>query len=76
MRSRAALLLFLLVAVMPAARARAGGEVRLLTDDAIPRDLARGQELARAEQWDKVVDVLHRGHHWDLLVEEAELPHP
>ena len=20
--------------------------------------------------------VLHRGHHWDLLVEEAELPHP
>jgi len=59
MRSRALPLLLLLLAV-PASRARAGGEVRLLTDDAIPRYLARGQELARAEQWDKVVDVLHR----------------
>jgi len=53
-------LLFLFV-LLPAAPARAGdGEVRLLTDDAIPRYLARGQELARAQQWDKVVDVLQR----------------
>jgi len=52
------LLLFLLLA--PAAPAAADGEVRLLTDDAIPRYLTRGQELAKAEQWDKVVDVLHR----------------
>ena len=51
-------LLFLLI---PASTVRSGeGEVRLLTDDAIPRYLARGQELARAKQWDKVVDVLHR----------------
>jgi len=50
-----------LLACLPAATARSGdGDVRLLTDDAIPRYLARGQELARAEQWDKVVDVLHR----------------
>ena len=52
--------ILLLLVVVPAARVSADGEVRLLTDDAIPRYLARGQELAKAEQWDKVVDVLHR----------------
>ncbi|MFI5402789.1 MAG: PQQ-binding-like beta-propeller repeat protein, partial [Planctomycetota bacterium] len=52
--------LFLLLLLVPAARVDAEGEVRLLTDDAIPRYLARGQELAKAQQWDKVVDVLHR----------------
>jgi len=57
MRKRAWLVLLLL----PAAPVRAGeGEVRLLTDDAIPRYLARGQILARNEEWEKVVDVLHR----------------
>jgi outer membrane protein assembly factor BamB/tetratricopeptide (TPR) repeat protein/TolA-binding protein len=52
--------LLLLLALAPAGPAAADGEVRLLTDDAIPRYLSRGQELAKAEQWDKVVDVLHR----------------
>ncbi len=52
--------LLLLLLLVPAARVDAEGEVRLLTDDAIPRYLARGQELAKAQQWDKVVDVLHR----------------
>jgi outer membrane protein assembly factor BamB len=57
MRKRAWLVLLLL----PAAPVRSGeGEVRLLTDDAIPRYLARGQVLARNEEWEKVVDVLHR----------------
>ncbi len=51
--------LLLLVLLGPAGAA-ADGEVRLLTDDAIPRYLARGQELAKTQQWDKVVDVLHR----------------
>ena len=50
----------LILALLPGGALWAEGEVRLLTDDAIPRYLARGQELARAEQWDKVVDVLHR----------------
>lgn len=52
--------ILLLLLLVPAARVGAEGEVRLLTDDAIPRYLARGQELAKAQQWDKVVDVLHR----------------
>jgi outer membrane protein assembly factor BamB/tetratricopeptide (TPR) repeat protein len=57
MRKRAWLVLLLL----PVAPVRSGeGEVRLLTDDAIPRYLARGQVLARNEEWEKVVDVLHR----------------
>ncbi len=50
----------LLLLLLGPAGAVADGEVRLLTDDAIPRYLARGQELAKAQQWDKVVDVLHR----------------
>ncbi|HEX5137860.1 MAG TPA: PQQ-binding-like beta-propeller repeat protein [Planctomycetota bacterium] len=53
-------LLPLVLVLAPAGPAAADGEVRLLTDDAIPRYLSRGQELAKAEQWDKVVDVLHR----------------
>jgi len=58
MRSRALLLALLL---LPASRARSGdGEVRLLTDESIPRYLSRGLELARAHQWDKMVDVLQR----------------
>lgn len=54
-------LLVLVLLLLPVSTARSGeAEVRLLTDDAIPRYLARGQELAKAEQWDKMVDVLHR----------------
>jgi len=53
-------LLPLVLLLAPTGPAVADGEVRLLTDDAIPRYLSRGQELAKAEQWDKVVDVLHR----------------
>ncbi|MDH3592470.1 MAG: PQQ-binding-like beta-propeller repeat protein, partial [Planctomycetota bacterium] len=55
---RNSLYVLLLLAFVPAHSQ--DGEVRLLTDDAIPRYLSRGQELARAEQWEKVVDVLHR----------------
>jgi outer membrane protein assembly factor BamB/tetratricopeptide (TPR) repeat protein len=53
-------LLLLLLPLCAAGPAGAEGEVRLLTDDAIPRYLSRGQELAKAQQWDKVVDILHR----------------
>jgi len=60
MRSRRRLVLACLL-ILPAAAVRSGeGEVRLLTDDAIPRYLARGQELARAEKWEKMADVLQR----------------
>ncbi|MHC4548003.1 MAG: outer membrane protein assembly factor BamB family protein [Planctomycetota bacterium] len=52
---------WLVLLLLPTAPVRAGeGEVRLLTDDAIPRYLARGQLLARNQEWEKVVDVLHR----------------
>ncbi len=54
-------LALVMLLVLPAAAVRSGeGEVRLLTDDAIPRYLARGQELAKAEKWEKMVDVLQR----------------
>ena len=54
-------LLLAALILLPAGLAGAeGGEVTLLTDDAIPRYLARGRELARAEQWDKMVDILQR----------------
>ncbi|MHC4223195.1 MAG: outer membrane protein assembly factor BamB family protein, partial [Planctomycetota bacterium] len=53
------MLLFLLL-YLPAAARSGEGDVRLLTDEAIPRYLARGRELARAEEWDKMVDVLQR----------------
>ncbi|MHC4930691.1 MAG: outer membrane protein assembly factor BamB family protein, partial [Planctomycetota bacterium] len=52
-------LLFLLL-LLPAAARSGEGDVRLLTDEAIPRYLARGRELGRAEKWDKMVDVLQR----------------
>ncbi|MCZ6786384.1 MAG: PQQ-binding-like beta-propeller repeat protein [Planctomycetota bacterium] len=37
-----------------------GGEVTLLTDEAISRYLRRGQQLAQEGQWAKVVDILQR----------------
>ncbi len=36
------------------------GAVRLFTDDAIPRYLERGQQLARTERWRQMVTVLQR----------------
>jgi len=40
--------------------AQGGAEVHLLTDSAIPRYLQRGHDLAKAKQWDRMVDVLQR----------------
>jgi len=41
--------------------ARSGeGEVTLLTDEAIPRYLNRGQQLARSGEWAKMIDILQR----------------
>ncbi len=51
----------LLIALLPLAPALSkDGEVALLTDEAIPRYLERGRELARAQQWEKMCDVLQR----------------
>jgi outer membrane protein assembly factor BamB len=56
----AALLIPLLLA-LPASSTRAGeGEVALLTDEAIPRYLSRGQQLARSGEWAKMIDILQR----------------
>ncbi len=51
----------LLLALLPLGPALSkDGEVALLTDDAIPRYLERGRELAKAQQWEKMCDVLQR----------------
>ena len=50
----------LLLVAAPAGANPSQGAVRLFTDDAIPRYLERGQQLAKAEQWRKMVDVLQR----------------
>jgi len=53
--------ILLLLALLPLGPALSkDGEVALLTDDAIPRYLERGRELAKAQQWEKMCDVLQR----------------
>ena len=59
MRSRWIPLLLLLVPAL-GVPARGESEVRLLTDEALPRYLQRGAELARAGEWDKMVDIYQR----------------
>jgi len=50
-----------LVLLLVFATGRSGeGDVRLLTDEAIPRYLARGQQLARSGEWAKMIDILQR----------------
>lgn len=62
-------LAFLALLILPLAPARSGdGEVRLLTDEAIPRYLSRGQQLARSGEWAKMIDILHR-----VIVGDAEI---
>jgi len=47
--------------LVPVPTTRAGeGEVSLLTDEAIPRYLSRGQQLARNGEWAKMIDILQR----------------
>ncbi|MEE8106958.1 MAG: PQQ-binding-like beta-propeller repeat protein [Planctomycetota bacterium] len=53
-------LLAILTILAGSAVAQDAGQVALLTDEAISRYLSRGQELAKAGQWAKVVDVLQR----------------
>jgi tetratricopeptide (TPR) repeat protein/outer membrane protein assembly factor BamB len=53
---RAIVAVCLLLAAAPA-RAQDGG-VRLVTNESIPRYLERGRELARAQDWEKMVRVL------------------
>ncbi len=56
-RIPALLLLFL----VPLPSSPAGeGEVALLTDEAIPRYLSRGQALGRNGEWAKMIDILQR----------------
>jgi len=59
---RLTLLLILgLLGILPLSTARSGeGEVALLTDEAIPRYLSRGQQLARSGEWAKMIDILQR----------------
>ena len=55
------LLALLLLVVIPLPSARSGeGEVDLLTDEAIPRYLSRGQALGRNNDWAKMIDILQR----------------
>ncbi|MEM8883623.1 MAG: PQQ-binding-like beta-propeller repeat protein [Planctomycetota bacterium] len=59
----------LLLLLMPLSSARSGeGDVLLLTDEAIPRYLQRGQQLARSGEWAKMIDILQR-----VIVGDAEI---
>jgi outer membrane protein assembly factor BamB len=58
-----------LVLLLLLATAHSGeGDVRLLTDEAIPRYLQRGQQLARSGEWAKMIDILHR-----VIIGDAEI---
>lgn len=54
--------LIVLALLLRAAWGQGGGagEVKLVTDEAIPRYLARGRELAAGQQWEKAADLYQR----------------